>query len=633
MKKKRLMFFIALILFAVKILLPDISTASSDQKLIIITVDQLEIEEFLQVNKIKSAGLLSMVAGARSDLNESLMMSMAVGRRVKISDHISTSTKEKEGAIEVIGYQDILDDLDTEYKDFSKTMPFLGSTLFDNGIKRAYLGKGSDALLLANRQGLIDYGVARISYDYDWLSKELERLTSKADVLHLSYDIGGSLERRELLGELINSREESIMLISKSVPESMEHGLNKTLTPIFIINDSSGILSSSSTRRRGVVSNLDIKPSILAMYGLDDNLAIGNPIDTLSSESPEKELEDILGGFINLGIAKYIFHGIIIFAQLLLIYLILFKEDRLYRFGWILILPSTLLMISVATSISSMYRHWYIYAPVILLIGVFISRYFYRQGFKTIEEIATITNIAIISMAIINFEYVYNSFIGYNNIVAGGRFYGFNNDIMGVFIATSILSYYYISDKLKPLNKLFFTIIYLTTLVVINSGLYGSNFGGLLTSIFLSGSIVYLEYLNKKIGKKTIIIVGLAIIATLGLSTYLMGGRGHIGEFFIRVNRYGFTEFVSMIEVKLRQLLFMALVPPWSIMLITQSVFALIFIRKKKIALDKDYRYMVIFLTAIFALLVNDTGVVSFVYIMSYLVSAVGLQLIREGRE
>lgn len=199
---------------------------------------------------------------------------------------------------------------------------------------------------------------------------------------------------------------------------------------------------------------------------------------------------------------------------------------------------------------------------------------------------------------------------------------------MGVFITTSIISYYHLKDKIKnQIISNIFLISYFSIVIKALTGNYGANFGGFLTSITLFLMLIYLSLFNRKINKKTIF--SLLAIGTLILISNLYldmknNTGSHAGSLIERINILGFYEFVDMIIIKVKQLMYMTIVPPWSIAFLAQIYFVIYSFKEMKNKLEPiSVKFALMFITSFIVLLINDTGVVAFVYMNTYLMSKI----------
>jgi len=203
----------------------------------------------------------------------------------------------------------------------------LGSMLADSGHRAAVVGNADDlnrprrysALICADRRGAVPLGnVGRdmtrpvpggmgvYMTDMEHLFAESRRLLSDADLLVVDTGDTGRLdreapyaeesfierERRLALGRvdalagrmcgLLDLDNSLFLLVSPGSPvEARKQG--NFLTPIIAAGRgfSRGMLSSDSTRRRGLVNNADLLPTVLSFFDLDaPNSVIGSPMVT-----------------------------------------------------------------------------------------------------------------------------------------------------------------------------------------------------------------------------------------------------------------------------------------------------------------------------------------------------------------
>lgn len=626
MIKKRLGILVILIM-TVLISAIGFSSPESPEKTIIVSVDRLDFDYVRELGNGYSQGLISLKAGGGYESSlESQFLTMATGRRVFVEPR-SFEGIEKDGEkLKIKGYSKILEQLDSEYKNFSSTMEFLGESLNENGIKTSYIGDREDVLLVADKSGEVDFGETDIEYSERYLNEKMDSMLEQSDLLLVSYDINEDDERLKLLSKLVSERPEEIIIFPRAIEGDIGYRLNRTIAPIVYKNNSEGgILTSDSTKREGIVSNLDLMVTLLEKYGIEQEYQMGNPIKVEPLEGDRiGHVKGILLEFLNLNIIKYVFHGVVISIQLLFIVSYLLGKRVPDRYKSLILIPMVSVLMSLVLGLTPLSKHLSIYIAAAIAGSAILSGYFKKRvtrGSDIVDYLAIATNLFILVFLYMDKDVLYNSFIGYNNIVAAGRFYGFNNDIMGVFIGTGILAYFRVTRRGESRYR-YLWILYLVLITISHTESYGNNFGGLLTSTFLMMAILYCEFFCGKNRKGIFALAVLAAAMAIGAIVYVGGEGSHMGEFFIRVREYGFTEFWDMIEKKIRQLVYMIMLPQWGVMVLLQSLFMVKYIRERLVG-DRKIKanHIIFYSTALFVLLVNDTGVVSFVYMMMYLVS------------
>jgi len=256
-----------------------------------------------------------------------------------------------------------------------------------------------------------------------------------------------------------------------------------------------------------------------------------------------------------------------------------------------------------------------------------------KLNLKIFPLIPILTNIAILFAIFFYPNMIYNSFYGFNNLVSGGRFYGLNNETMGILIATGIITFFWL--KRKTNNKILSTLIlclYFPVIILALSERYATNFGGYLTSIAAFLMLFYMVFFKEKLNKKNII-----VLCSIGFGIFMLGfimkignsSAGHAESLYSRIVTLGIYELVDMVRKKLKQLFLIAISPPWSIIILAQLYFFKKFFASErglieKVKIKKENKYneiLIIIITSIFAFLLNDTGAIAFVYINTYTIA------------
>src|SRR5699024_10483143 len=153
-------------------------------------------------------------------------------------------------------------------------------------------------------------------------------------------------------------------------------------------------------------------------------------------------------------------------------------------------------------------RNAFLYIAIIMMLSYPISLFIAQKRLNLVGIISTLTY-ALLAIGIIFYpKFIYNSYIGYNNLIYGARYYGFNNGIMAVLLATSIISYFSIEKKLKAkLFKNILLLFYFSLNIVLLSVKFGANTGGFFTAIILLLTMIYLELLDRKLNFKNLAIL------------------------------------------------------------------------------------------------------------------------------
>lgn len=647
MKAKYIKIVKILVFFIVLLLHLNITVSAEKQsKTIIIVTDQLDFNtiEDLNFDSEISLGLMNTrVSNVFKNNEESYFMTMATGRRVELKDGLFKGVKKYNNHLIVEGYEDIITSLDEYYNNFSKEIEFLSDTLANKGIHIGYMGNDSSALLAADKRGIINYGYLDPIYETDWLIGKTDEILTKADLLILYFPINGSKDNLKVLEEYVNRLHvDNIMIFPKKVSGDIADIRNKTLVPIIYLtsNESSKILTSDSTMREGLITNMDILPELTRIYNIATSTCTGHEIYSTGNFIDKSDLiqknKDNLNKTLNLVIVKYIFHGIVIFTQLYIFYdMYRYKENlrnRLHRYDLLMnrIIIYIFLSLLLGTLIPG--RNIFIYCISILLLSHIIDTYMKKKNMNYHELFPILTNILLIVAVYTKPELIYHSFYGFNNIITGGRFYGLNNETMAILVTTSIITLFWVKNKMKSrIVNLMILIPYFSVILLALSDKYAANFGGFLASIAIFVMLLYTFLFDKSINRKSIITITAfgVLVFILGLAIELSNSpNGHVGALYFRIKTLGLYELIDMVFKKINQLLLITISPPWSIIFVGQLYFISKFARNNKKLIEiikKTYpniqsELLIIFIGSLLVFAFNDTGVIAFVYMNTYLI-------------
>ena len=193
-----------------------------------------------------------------------------------------------------------------------------------------------------------------------------------------------------------------------------------------------------------------------------------------------------------------------------------------------------------------------------------------------------------------------------------------------MFLISSILIYF---SSIEGINrngyKKILGLFIFTLNMLVLSARFGANTGGFITSIVLFGLMVYYIFsLGKNIINKYIILFLLVIgIFTVNmLFDYSNTSNSHAIEFLYRIKKNGLWEFMTIVSFKAKELFKLTIVPPFSIILASQ----VLILRKMKDYILENIKLksktFIVLITAIVGLLLNDTGPITFIYMMFFFI-------------
>ncbi|MBZ2173712.1 hypothetical protein K8M07_00415 [Schnuerera sp. xch1] len=552
---------------------------------------------------------------------------------------------------------------------YSPYLGILGDRLHDNNLKTAIYGNSdtdediirSSALIPMDSRGLIDYGNVEdilikdedypygIRTDYDRIINEVSDIKEKASLVVIDT---GDLDRlnsysnvlsddifdkkRELnldnidkfIGDLIDIAKENESLLMILSPNSSEERIDDSkLSPIILWQDGidKGLVTSSTTNRLGIVSNLDIAPTITNFLNVSMENMSGNIIEYEEEKEDTFKYIESMNRRINLTsivrsktLTVYGIVSIIIMTIVMLTFVFKIKINN--RIGEILkILLILLFGLPIAFILSSLFEIdnlFKFFVSLFSLICIFVA-VVKKYNNKKLLYCLTIIFFVIISMDIIFSGAITKFSIMSHDPIIGARYFGIGNEMVGLFLAMSTLSagllYYRYNNKVIP------AILLILSTAMVGHPKLGANVGG--TIAFLSTTLHFIiEAIGKKLNLKNIIqimiIVGI-IIAIFGyIDVKLNPNPTHLARALLKISDEGFNVVTNIINRKLLMNIRLVGSSFWTnVLLVNIIVHGIVsYLLKDKIkklmdnGLGKSYLSCVV--GSIIGFIVNDSGLI-----------------------
>ena len=467
--------------------------------------------------------------------------------------------------------------------------------------------------------------------------------------------------------------DEALKLMLKRFDERRDLLIIFTTTPSgalknelgFIIAYGAGVmkgslLTSKTTRRIGLVSLTDIAPTALHHLGIEtDAHMIGRRMIAVKAddhvERTRKLIELTSQSDSMLRSAALYFMGVLqsLQAVLVLIWALCVQRNRgmlAAAFGkasngisaFIMALPVSYWCEVVLREQIGMP---FITLQVIWLIALALSAVLWmalRSGLRYIVLLSAISFLVILTDAFTGAKLQLASIMGYSPYY-GGRFYGLGNVGMAAALGCALLLSCAASSILAHsfLRGFLWLALGLLTAVIVGHPDVGANFGGLLSAVpsFIVG---YIAMQRIKVSwRSTLFVFAVLLCALVAFITFdlLRGveGMSHLGRFIVLLRLHGFEALASMLTTK-------ALIwwrafkhVPFTVALFAYIlcgvVSASLLWRKIKSAVASDDILMALITSfacgALFSLLINDSGPLTPVVMLSYGWSAAWLIAVR----
>lgn len=557
--------------------------SAEEEKTIIVIMDELGIEDMDNIDNLDeiSLGLMNIKAKEylkEEDVNERLKV-IFYGRRIDYSKKISQESNS------------------------------LAESLDENGVNIGFVGEQKRIEQLSNFK-------YKSYIEIDAQEKLIKKINNffinDGDLLFIAYR---DINYKDINNIIKENREKNILIFPIKAQEELRKKLNHTVVPIlYSKNNEKGILTSGTTKRRGIISNLDLYPTILSIYDISED-SIGNSINIVESKDNLLFIKQELNNIIDINWIKYILHGVLIILQIIvfIIYIISKNASKISKNIGYLILSIFVISFILSPFMNILNLYTYL---IILSILVYILTVKARNNVKLPIYMIIFINLYMLLSIYLNPNILYESYIGYNNILAGGRYYGLNNEGVAVLLATSIIISYKILEKIPNKSSKGLIILYLSIVAFSLSGIYGANVGGFITAIIMIYFIISSIIPKNKIIYRFSILFVIIIAIIINVFMDIHFGKGsHLSTLFIRIDKYGLNEFKKIFINKINQVKFFATTFPWSVIGVLNLLFSSLMILKNKSIILKT-----LFFTSLILLLINDTGIIAFMYTQSFLI-------------
>ncbi|MDO9573894.1 MAG: hypothetical protein Q7I94_02775 [Candidatus Contubernalis sp.] len=552
----------------------------------------------------------------------------------------------------------------------------LGNIIREAGLKGAVLGNGDHgelnrlAVNLAmDERGVVDYGnVSRevlitqgdASFGYrtdpEEMFENLLEYKEKSqfvviewgdtfrlrESLKLMSQEKGKQEFDRIIGDLDRFMERIFPLIDENTalmiitpnPEGILGPSGSQLSLLGMVSGDSisGILTSNSTRRPGLVTNLDIAPSVLEFFEIPVPAYLSGRVMTVSTISTNNRLSDLLALSSSIHtvhqqrpplIRMYILLQIIIvFGS---VFFLIFKLNlKVWRplMVAMMLKPLSFLIFPLIMTDSLVVSYASLFVLTVLLTAIFLYRADNTVLFLRIGLVITL--FLVLDLAL-GGNLIKNSIMGYDPI-SGARYYGIGNEYMGVLVGSSLLfisSAYQLGWDQKKYASVSTLAFFAFLIYIFLSPRWGANFGGSLTAL-AAYVFTYLGLGNYRFTRRTLMLVtGAAAVFIMSLVLLNLKGQdgfvSHVGQAMVLVSREGFSEVLDILTRKGAMNLKLLRYSLWSrILLVFLGLMAFLLyqppgmLKKLKTKYSRlSVGFAGIIAGSITAILVNDSGVVA----------------------
>lgn len=463
------------------------------------------------------------------------------------------------------------------------------------------------------------------------------------------------------LGRLLTSvdwQKTVLIVVSPTPPVSEPSKINNSLTPIIIYEKSlgPGVLSSATTRRDGLAANIDIGPTIFDRLGYDSNQMnfLGEKIITLPHSDNLSKISNNLAQYSRVKTSRYIVHGVyvtLILTALISLYFALFGlqtiiSARTMRALALMVItwPAAVLMVMAAAQLQTYYLYLALAGLITVGLGLLVS----KTSAGTLAGMGWLslsTSLFLVIDAFNGLRFLLNTPMGFNDVFSGGRYYGMNNDCMGILLGSTVFAIFYWFHRTglnRPL-RVVIGMVCLLTVITTQTPAMGANVGGTIAAMTTGVVVVMILAFNRPPQRRRVLItVALVFIVEIGIAyfDYRNGSQTHAGKVLGALMSEGFgPKFLEVLQSKLGLFAVMLVLPPWNI-LFGAELYVMYLLRGKMRHImnfvqnaypAQSNSFEAIFYSGIVAFVFNDTGVIATAIIFTYL--TMPLAVILSARE
>lgn len=473
---------------------------------------------------------------------------------------------------------------------------------------------------------IIDTGdLARLDYYKNQLSQvdfAAQKITTVNNIAEFTRNI------------IANTKRKTIFMILSAYPSKSNLQSGLKLTPMIMYdNNGEGLIYSQSTKRTGIITNLDISDYILEKL-TDTEIS---SLKEMPGTAPLKSLLSLSRKLLNISVMRLpvltwyaIFE--IICATAGLIYMFNLKNRNLLSTKLVkitmlvnIVAPAVLLYMSIF-DISSII----VYFILFILISFIIATVLFLLIKTSIGQFlgaVLFVNISIILDLIRESSFIKNSVFGYDPII-GARFYGIGNEFAGVFIGSGILlagcllQHFKRFAERKPKTISLLLIIYSSfQLFIMGMPFIGANFGGTIAGVF--GYFFFYSAVKQrkfKVVQLLLLVIVLIVVLSsiIGLDLINPNNTTHVGKFITDIKDNGIAVLYSTLARKAAMNLKLIKYTIWTkVLLCIIVIITIMFFKPVRLlhSIFKKYAYFTaawlgISAGSITGLIVNDSGIV-----------------------
>ena len=597
--------------------------------------------------------------------------------------------------------------INAEKGSFGSVLGLIGQTLSDNNKTVSLLGnsdivdgKGNvveirnAGLIAMDTMGRVDKGNIDninmedltmpygIRTDYSKLAKETRSYYENSDVVFVELGDTYRLDRyksnlnnttynkmkKEIYSNINTYLEEIFNMVNvndtvyvvSEFPSKLDYSNRKRLSPVIKFKgEGKGLLRSATTRRDGIIGNLDVGVDILSEFGLSNERALGRTFSLIDRDDNISFINNELEKMVSINNIRSTvvntFVGIVSTSWVIAMLALLIK-DKLPHKEKVFIVLKELIKLAIIMPLTFLIAPIFNFKTQIgLTVGVVITTailyisgrlLFKHNDLKQMAYYSILTVVITVIDIVLGTYLMKNSIMSYDAIV-GARYYGVGNEYQGVIIGSAIFGLSVLLNY-KKIPKWFTVIFAIITLITTAFPSMGANVGA-----SISECIAYLLFImlifDVKLDFKKIVLLGLSAVLLVSVFAGLdlmLGLESHLGGFVKQIIQTGPQAIFNTFGRKISMNLKLAKSSVWvNILLVGIAVIGIFIFRPSRHMKNISNKYPMIFkgfiasmVGCLITLLVNDSGIVaaataSIYILIPILVISINMIIFKNERE
>lgn len=339
--------------------------------------------------------------------------------------------------------------------------------------------------------------------------------------------------------------ENDTIYIMSAFPSKEDYKNQKRLSPVIKFEGSQkGVLRSATTRRAGVVGNIDIGVDILSEFGLENEKMVGRQFESIDKENNIEFINHEFDKMVSMyQVRTPILNttvGIVAAAWIICTILLIFFRERLPKKELVFNVLKEFIKLGIVIPLAFLVSPIFNFSTqasitlgIVVTLGVLylIGKIFFKDDIKYMAFFSILTIIVIVVDSVFGTYLMKNNIMSYDAII-GARYYGVGNEYEGITIGCAIFAMSVLVNY-KKIPKLVVVIASLIMLITSAYPSMGANVGGAISESVAYTLFILLAFDVQMDFKKSILLslVPVMIVFIFAVLDIVSKSQSHLSGF------------------------------------------------------------------------------------------------------